>query len=476
MNGRYGFIVNKHAILWIAIVLSVFAAGSNGQQSDFSIIVLPDTQNYSCECGGGDAQTFYDMTDWIVDNTSTLNVKYVAHMGDVVQSGDDDITEWQNAEDAMELLEDPVTTGLPEGIPFGLAVGNHDQTPHRDPDGTTTYFNQFFGESRFSIRSYYGDNYGSNNDNHYDLFSGASGLHFIIIYMEYDKNPPSAVLDWADNLLSTYSDRRGIVVVHNLLTSAGDFSNQGQDTYDALKGNDNLFLMLGGHHSAEVQRSDTYSGNTVYSFITDYQDRDNGGDGWLRILEFSPADDEINVKTYSPTLDQYETDSNSQFTLDYDMSVSFNEVTIDMDLIDFEDGLTRPSPEPTGGITTDKSKGGRDCRRNKTPNTTNKFFYFCIDDGWAYGGNKSDVYITIDYYVDNTDSYIQCHYDAGASNVYKSAGRLYPSTSGSWQTKTWHVTDADFSNRQAGSADFRIKRSGGNYIWMDTVEVDDDAP
>ena len=65
--------------------------------------------------------------------------------------------------------------------------------------------------------------------------------------------------------------------------------------------------------------SDTFNGNTVYTLLADYQSRTNGGDGWLRILEFSPANNEIRVKTFSPTLAQYETDADSQFTLAYDM-------------------------------------------------------------------------------------------------------------------------------------------------------------
>ena len=98
-----------------------------------------------------------------------------------------------------------------------------------------------------------------------------------------------------------------------------NFSGQGQDIYDALKDNPNLFLMMGGHNTGEGQRVDTFNGNTVNSFLANYASRSNGGNGWLRILEFSPANNEIRVKTYSPVLDQFETDANSQFVLPYDL-------------------------------------------------------------------------------------------------------------------------------------------------------------
>jgi hypothetical protein len=87
-----------------------------------------------------------------------------------------------------------------------------------------------------------------------------------------------------------------------------------------LKGNPNLFLMLCGHVSPpEGQRQDTFNGRTVYSLLSDYQTRVNGGNGWLRIMEFSPANNVIRVKTYSPWLNQFETDADSQFNLNYDM-------------------------------------------------------------------------------------------------------------------------------------------------------------
>ena len=42
----------------------------------------------------------------------------------------------------------------------------------------------------------------------------------------------------------------------------------------------------------------------------------------MRIMEFAPASNQIRVFTYSPTLGQFETDANSQFTLSYDLSTS----------------------------------------------------------------------------------------------------------------------------------------------------------
>jgi hypothetical protein len=312
-------------------VLRLTASDSKLQASDdvtvtvdpgtFTMIVLPDTQFYSQNV----SSIFPAQTQWIVANRTSKNIAYVAHLGDIVEHAN--LTaEWEHADSAMSILEDPNTTGLPHGIPYGLAVGNHDQDPEGQPFGnSTSLYNNYFGESRFSGRSYYGGHFGQNNDSHFSLFS-AGGLDFIVIYLEYDSDADASVLNWADNLLKTHVNRRAIIVSHYIVEpgNPAGFGVQGEAIYEALKGNANLFLMLAGHRPGEGQRSDTFNGNTVHTVLSNYQGRANGGDGWLRIMEFSPADNEIRVRTYSPTRDEFESDADSEFTLTYDMSPNPN--------------------------------------------------------------------------------------------------------------------------------------------------------
>ncbi len=176
----------------------IFACSSLFAQ-DFTIIELPDAQNYTGRLDGGTLEIFKAQTQWIVDNKDSLNIVYIAHVGDSVQRGDNngnDI-EWLNEDAAMSILEDSVSTGLADGIPYGITVGNHDQSPESDADGSTFSYNQFFGVERFLGRDYYGGHFGSNNGNHFYFFS-ASGLDFIVVYLEYDRNPDATVLTWAD--------------------------------------------------------------------------------------------------------------------------------------------------------------------------------------------------------------------------------------------------------------------------------------
>ncbi|HET9681388.1 MAG TPA: LamG-like jellyroll fold domain-containing protein, partial [Candidatus Limnocylindrales bacterium] len=292
--------------------------------ADFTIVGMPDTQNYTGELSGGTNAILTSQTSWITANRASRNIAYVATLGDCVQNGDNggnDI-EWQHANTSYSVIENPGTTGLPEGLPYGVTVGNHDQSPNGNPDGASTvFYNQYFGVGRFNGRAYYGGHYGSNNDNWFNLFS-AGGMDFVVVSMEYDTTPDPAILSWADSLLTAYSSRRAIVLSHNLIGTGnpGAFSTQGQGIYDALKGHANLFLMLCGHVPGEGSRTDTFGGNTISTLLSDYQSRANGGSGWLRMMTFSPSNNVIHVQTYSPWLDQFETDSDSQFDIPYSMS------------------------------------------------------------------------------------------------------------------------------------------------------------
>tara|TARA_Y100000588_G_scaffold317787_1_gene347037 strand:- start:109 stop:1086 length:978 start_codon:yes stop_codon:yes gene_type:complete len=317
---------------WNKVLIGAFAVftACAAPDEDFTIILLPDTQFYTAAMNGGSPEIFEAQTHWIVENRDLLNIAFVTHVGDFVQHGDSILEEWEAGHRAMSLLEDPTTTGLRDGIPYGVAVGNHEQSPWGDSEGTTELFNRFFGVSRFEGRSYYGGHFGATNDNHYELFS-AGRLDFIVLHLEYDPSPDPAILAWADALLKEYQTRRAIVVTHYMVGpgNPAEFGPQGQAIYDALKGNPNLFLLLGGHipgDGGEGQRVDRFEGRTVYSLLSDYQARDRGGNGWLRIMRFSPASGEITVKTFSPFVEEgrgaFETDESSQFVLSYDMSSS----------------------------------------------------------------------------------------------------------------------------------------------------------
>lgn len=294
---------------------------------DFSIVALPDTQFYTGELNGGTKEMFYAQTEWIITNRVSRNIAYVAHLGDISQNGDiksggANLTEWRNATNAMYRIENPATTLLQHGIPYGMAVGNHDLEPIGDPTGTSIYYNQYFGYSRFAGRPYYAGRYGTvNNNNHFDFFS-AGGMEFIVIYFEYDANANPLVLNWANDVLRTNQQRRAIIVTHNFgnTSTPVSFSAQGSAIYNALKTNKNVFMMLAGHVTGEGSRADTYQGNTIRTYVSDYQGWTNGGSGFMRIIDFSPSNNQVVFTTYSPYFNTYSTAPTSEVWFNYDMS------------------------------------------------------------------------------------------------------------------------------------------------------------
>ena len=290
----------------------------------FSIIGLPDTQFYTSEENGGSNSFFKAQMDWTLAKKDSLAVSFISHYGDCVEHGDNNgnNVEWLRADSAFRIIENPATTQMPFGIPFSVCVGNHDQSPNGDPNGTTTFYNQYFGSARFSGRNYYGGHYGSNNDNHYELFT-VNGYNFIAISLEYDEIANGTVLAWADALLKTFVNRRAIITSHFLLDIKANFSFQGLATFNALKNNPNLFLILCGHIGGEAQRTDTVNGNLIHTLMADFQTRLNGGTGWMNILQFVPAENRLKVKTYSPLYDIYETDQNSEYQLPVNLFENF---------------------------------------------------------------------------------------------------------------------------------------------------------
>ena len=104
-------------IALLALTAMLPACRSAGPQP-FSIVMLPDTQNYAKQFPG----IFYEHIDWVRDNVATENIVFVTQVGDIVYGGGG--KQWEVADAAMSRLD-----GV---VPWGVAVGNHD--PETSPD------------------------------------------------------------------------------------------------------------------------------------------------------------------------------------------------------------------------------------------------------------------------------------------------------------------------------------------------------
>jgi hypothetical protein len=306
------------AISSFVVTITSQTASANPSTENFTIVTLPDTQYYSQNY----PWIFENQTEWIVQNENEKNIVFVTHLGDIVNVNNNDY-QWQYADNAMSILDGKV--------PYGILPGNHDMNGGYSPPlgAGATYYENYFPASRYQGYSYWGGSYDSNyvtslspNMNNYQLFS-AGGMDFITLSLQY--NPPADVLSWADNVLSEYPNRRAIISTHSYIDTSGSLAGDGGTAIwdNVVVPENNVFLVLCGHwsYSGEAaQKIDNLGNRTVYQLLSDYQDQANGGDGWLRIMEFVPSENKIYVRTYSPYLDQYWTDSANQFELYYPMN------------------------------------------------------------------------------------------------------------------------------------------------------------
>jgi hypothetical protein len=313
----------------LIITTSSQTASASAPSENFTIVALPDTQYYSQSY----AWIFENQTEWIVKNENKDNIVFVTHLGDIVEHYDGSY-EWGYADIAMSTLDNQV--------PYGILPGNHDLDGGPVPivGATAVEYENYFPASRYENYPYWGGSYDSKsvtssspNMNNYQLFTWG-GMNFITISLQY--SPPADVLSWADNVLSKYSNRRAIISTHAYLDTdgsrldhgpAGDNINGGTAIWENLVvPNKNVFLVLCGHAVnsdtgiGEAEKIDNLGGRVVYQLLSDYQGmRPNGGDGYLRMMEFVPSENTIYVQTYSPNFDNYMTGPSSQFELYYPM-------------------------------------------------------------------------------------------------------------------------------------------------------------
>jgi hypothetical protein len=286
-------------------------------QRPCTIVMLPDTQHYSRKY----PDLFYAQTDWVRRNRDKENIAFVTQVGDLVNDRNKRMDEWDVAGKAMWALD-----GV---VPWGVALGNHDYDDHGENRVATGFLKQF-GPERFKNVPWYGGA-SPNGLNSYQLFS-ASGVDFIAFHLEVEV--PDPAIAWASGVLNRYPKRAAIVSTHSYLYGQGGIGRRGRDekrtdncnsaeeTWNKLvRRNPQIFMVLCGHVQKTVeyhQVSINDAGNRVLEMLADYQKRKDGGEGWLRLIRLVPASREIQVRTYSPVLDKFETDADSEFTVPWE--------------------------------------------------------------------------------------------------------------------------------------------------------------
>nr|MCW2727098.1 domain containing protein [Aeromicrobium sp.] len=310
----------------------VGAAAPGSAADPFTFAVLPDTQNYTY---AGRQGTILAQSQWLVSQRDPLDLAFVAHLGDLV-SAYDIADHWDHVSAGLAPLD-------AAHMPRSVLPGNHD---FNNATGDLSWYDRYFPPSRFTdtwtpSTSRYGGYLGQNlfgpdpidrrNMDNFALFS-AGGTDFIVLNLEYEA--PAYALEWGRKVLAAYPERTAIMATHSFISTTGsrrttvtrpEGTSPARLWSEFVSQQCSIRLVVSGHEHngdlGESRRTDNNScGQPVHQIMTDYQDRANGGNGWLRYYTFDPAAGTLRATTYSPTLQQYETDADSAFTVPFELT------------------------------------------------------------------------------------------------------------------------------------------------------------
>lgn len=329
----------KHFLVACALLAGVCGASAQHRADQqhlddaesFSMILLGDPQGY---IKYDINQPLFELqTVWISDNLDNLKVKAVLCTGDLVEQNENIIMNrgmlnqtsremWENVSRAFERLDNKV--------PYIISTGNHEYG-YRHSENGNTHFPEYFPIERnkkwydCAVAIYPNRSGVESLENAAFEFNDDKWGKMLVVCNEFA--PRDEVLDWTAKLISSdrFKNHKVIYMTHSLLNerNASRTDNEGYDiqprnwgqqVWDKLiQPSSNIVLAICGHtgNPGDFEDSVAYRvdknaiGKDVHQMMFNVQIlgggwEGNGGDGWLRILEFKPDGKTIAVKTYSP--------------------------------------------------------------------------------------------------------------------------------------------------------------------------------
>ncbi len=294
--------------------------------SDVSYVVLPDTQYYCSQDNG----IFQRMTQWIVDNLNTYNIKMVLHEGDIVNDPTR-IRQWEVAKEAIDNLDR-------NSIPALLSLGNHDAVSVREPID----FRRYFPSSRYSVleeRINSITDHGTYDGNPENAYLQQKFGQDLFLYLTLEFAPRQSVVDWVRNVIKSHDHSFVVIVTHLFLYHDGSLSgikhphnpyiyglqncHTGENLWKQLVSQSPAIKMVhSGHHVngpySALRKGRGVTGNSVYQQYTNYQDIYNGGDGWMKLITINTEKWVSGVSTYTPCKDKWSGRPRENYDLKFD--------------------------------------------------------------------------------------------------------------------------------------------------------------
>jgi hypothetical protein len=314
--------------------------------SSFGLAVLPDTQFYSRYATPAEGDQFENrygsdpylaQTRWLAQHAQALGIPFVVHLGDVVDQQDKP-AQWEVADGAMKVLEDA-------GVPYAILSGNHDVTVGcgyvgRQDDCTDAQrdlskepYLKWFPTTRAQQNATFGGRDPS-GFHEYHVFE-AQGQRFMVLALGWRVS--DAGFAWARSVIKANPTVPVIVTTHDNLAIKSDARTALTTPYSELlwdrliRDNDQIFMVLNGHNHGAAHLSSTNDfGHKVEQFVLDYQMAYQGGNGYMRVMEFDLGANRIKALSFSPWVPQKPQDTLNQFDVAV-MTDENNEFSIEMD-------------------------------------------------------------------------------------------------------------------------------------------------
>ncbi len=300
------------------------------ESGSYTWILLPDVQTY--QKFGRNQAIFQLMTDWIIDQKEDLNIQMVLCMGDLVEQNNILVPDGVNGDQTSVQQWKAVQSGfskLNNLVPYILCTGNHDYGI-KSAENRYSQFNSYFPPQLNPLNKSLLVEMAPNAQGVPTLenacYEWKSPMGQLFLFFSLEFAPRDEILQWANQLAAKdeYVNHIGVVITHSYQDSKGERTmkeryplikaNYGKTVWDELiEPSDNIEFVFCGHiadsesHKGQVgYREDVnHTGKLIHQMLFNAQREGggwhgNGGDGWLRILEFLPNERTIKVSTFSP--------------------------------------------------------------------------------------------------------------------------------------------------------------------------------
>ena len=312
-------------------------------EGSFTMIMVPDPQSYTKFAAN---QPLFDLqTAWIAQNINRLNIKAALFTGDMVEQNGKQISyplpnayngdqtgrqQWEAVSRALSRLDNR--------LPYVVAQGNHD-IGHITATDRHSLAPEFIRPERnikfekclvSTCPNWEGVHTMENSA--YEFKNEAWGK---ILVITFEFAPRDEAIEWAKQLTESeaYKNHKVIILTHSWLDTAGNRitkegytlspCNWAEAVWQKLVyPSKNICLVLCGHTGAAPKIAEDVAatnfkptssyrvdksadGRNIPQMMFNSQQGDgdwngNGGDCWLRILEFKPDGKTISVRTFSP--------------------------------------------------------------------------------------------------------------------------------------------------------------------------------